>query len=568
MSRLVIHAWFPYLAAERLRRAGRAAGEVVGDMPAGDMPAGDMPAEDIPAGVPLVLTATRHGAEIVESVCRLAHRRGLRIGMRLADARALCPELVSRDSDPAADAADLLHLARWARRYCPLTAPAPAESVGSGAAVAHDGNGLWLDVAGAAHLQGGIRPLLADMARRLRRAGLTARLAVAPTCGAAWGLARYAPAARRYGVTRPDRDIDRGIDRGIGRGIGSVGTRQLAGLLADLPLAALRLDGGICMAMAATGLRRIGDIANMPRAPLAGRFGTVVTARLDAALGHVNESFTPIAPPRPRLAVLNFAEPIAAPTDIQAAIGRLIDDLVLILQQDGVAARRLQLGWQRVDGTILAHDVHLSRPGRDAAAFRRLLADAGEAINPEFGIERMWMEAHGCSPQAPVSVRFDEGMSPAENRASLIDRLVARLGHGAVLHMKPRDSWQPEAAQYMAYPDMEPAGFADRMNAAPHCLTAAPRPIRLLAHPHRLAVVALLPDHPPAQFVWRKRTHRIVRASGPERIAPQWWQAAAGTRTRDYFRLQDEGGAGFWVYREGLPERGEDPDWFLHGFFA
>ena len=529
MSRLIIHVWFPHLAAERLRRGGL-----------------------VPDGVPLVLTGIHGGAEIVESVCRLARRCGLSAGMRLADARALRPHLVSRPGNADADADDLLHLARWARRYCPLTAPAPAESVGSGAAVAHDGNGMWLDVAGAAHLQGGIRPLLADMARRLRRAGLTARLAVAPTCGGAWALARYGTAAQRHACTRMD----------------SSAPRHLADLLADLPLAALRLDGGVCTAMAATGLRRIGDIANMPRAPLAARFGTVVTARLDAALGHVNESFTPIAPPRPRLAVLNFAEPIAAPADIQAAIGRLIDDLGLILQQNEVGARRLHLGWQRVDGVVRCHDVHLSRPSRDAAAFRRLLADAGEAINPEFGIERMWMEAHGCSPQAPVPVRFDEGISSAETRASLIDRLVARLGHGAVLHMKPHDCWQPEAAQYMAYPDMEPAGFTDRMNAPPHCLTAAPRPIRLLAHPHRVAVVALLPDHPPAQFVWQKQTHRIVRASGPERVAPQWWQAAAGTRTRDYFRLQDDRGAGFWVYREGLPERGEDPNWFLHGFFA
>ena len=68
--------------------------------------------------------------------------------------------------------------------------------------------------------------------------------------------------------------------------------------------------------------------------------------------------------------------------------------------------------------------------------------------------------------------------------------------------------------------------------------------------------------------MWQRHTHKVVRASGPERIAPQWWNAAGGTRTRDYFRLQDEDGACFWVYREGLPERGEDPGWFLHGFFA
>ena len=272
MQRVIIHAWFPHLAAERVRRAAAGASELP---------------SDLPPDAPLVLTSAYHGADLVDSVCRLAARQGLHPGMRLADARALRPALVSRDSDDAADAADLLHLARWARRYCPLTAPAVAEATGAGAAIARDGNGLWLDVAGAAHLKGGIRSLLADMARSLRAAGLTARLAVAPTCGAAWALARYAPAAQRYACTRLD----------------SPGARQLAGSLAGLPLAALRLDGTICTAMASAGLRRIGDILGMPRAPLASRFGSVVTARLDAALGHVNESFTPIAPPRPLLSL-------------------------------------------------------------------------------------------------------------------------------------------------------------------------------------------------------------------------------------------------------------------------
>ena len=248
MTRVIIHAWFPYLAAERVRRDG-----------------------DLPLAQPLVIVRAVNGAELVESVCPLAHRLGLRGGMRLADARALQPDLVSRAADEAADRQDLHHLAMWARRYCPLTAPAAAHMVGAGASIAHDGNGIWLDVAGAAHLQGGIRPLLADMARRLRRAGLTARLAVAPTCGAAWGLARYAPAARRYGCTRS----------------ATPSARQLASLMAGLPLAALRLDGTICTAMAASGLRHIGDILGMARAPLAARFGQAVTYQLDAALGHV-----------------------------------------------------------------------------------------------------------------------------------------------------------------------------------------------------------------------------------------------------------------------------------------
>ena len=529
MQRAIIHVWFPHLAAERLRRWGVARAEQ-----------------------PVVATHTPGGVEVVASPCRLAARRGIHVGMRLTDARALCADLVSRAGDSAADEADLLHLANWARRYCPLTAPEHGETRGMGATIARDGNGLWLDVAGAAHLAGGIRALLADMAGRLRRAGLCARIAVAPTCGAAWALARYGRAVNRYACTR----------------LSSPGPRQIAGLLGGLPLAALRLDGGVCGAMSASGLRRIGDILDMPRAPLAERFGTAVTNRLDAVLGHVNESFSPVAPQRPLVAMRGFAEAIAAPKDVRDAIDGLASTIAEDLFQQGLGARRLELGWQRVDHTLQAHEVHLSRPGQDATQFRRLLAGAAEKIDPGFGIERMWIEAHECSARSPVNAGFDDGVNAGEKRASLIDRLVARLGHGAVLYFKARASWKPETSSYMAYPDMEEPGFDERMLPKAGSVTAAPRPARLLARPHPIAVVAMLPDHPPAQFVLHRETHKVVRASGPERIAPQWWVDEAGTLTRDYFRIQDERGGTFWVYREGLPERGQKTQWFLHGFFA
>ena len=285
----------------------------------------DLPPPDILATVPLVLTGACHGAEIWWIRCAVWRwRRGLHAGMRLADARALRPALVSQDSDQDADAADLLHLARWARRYCPLTAEQaampPRPDLSLAPPLRMMATGIWLDVAGAAHLKGGIRPLLAEMARALRASGLTARLAVAPTCGAAWALARYGSAAQRHVCAGPHPS------RPESAGHGAAGARQLGVILAGLPLAALRLDGTICTAMAASGLRRIGDILGMPRAPLAGRFGTVVTSRLDAALGHVNESFAPIAPPEPLLAVQNFAEPVLAPADINAVVDRLVGD--------------------------------------------------------------------------------------------------------------------------------------------------------------------------------------------------------------------------------------------------
>jgi protein ImuB len=88
--------------------------------------------------------------------------------------------------------------------------------------------------------------------------------------------------------------------------------------------------------------------------------------------------------------------------------------------------------------------------------------------------------------------------------------------------------------------------------------------------------MALLPDDPPRQFSWRGRTHRVRRADGPERIAPEWWRPDAATHaaTRDYYRVEDTDGQRFWVYRDGLygapPESPEPaaPRWYLHGLFA
>ena len=82
-------------------------------------------------------------------------------------------------------------------------------------------------------------------------------------------------------------------------------------------------------------------------------------------------------------------------------------------------------------------------------------------------------------------------------------------------------------------------------------------------------LVALLPDHPPAMLRWRKKNWQIGRATGPERIGPRWWDTAhKGIKTRDYYRVETNSGMRLWVYREGLPERGEAVQWFVHGCFS
>jgi protein ImuB len=97
-----------------------------------------------------------------------------------------------------------------------------------------------------------------------------------------------------------------------------------------------------------------------------------------------------------------------------------------------------------------------------------------------------------------------------------------------------------------------------------------PRPIRLFAPPEPIEASWLLPDDPPFRFTWRRRAHRVERADGPERIAEEWW-TGIGTMSadaiRDYYRVEDEEGRRFWLFRAGLP--GSQPSrWFVHGLFA
>ena len=80
--------------------------------------------------------------------------------------------------------------------------------------------------------------------------------------------------------------------------------------------------------------------------------------------------------------------------------------------------------------------------------------------------------------------------------------------------------------------------------------------------------MAEIPDGAPRSFTWRRMKHEIVHAEGPERIAPEWWRKQLGAPTRDYYRVEDEAGRRFWLFRAGLYDRETPkPGWYVHGVF-
>lgn len=476
----------------------------------------------------VLATEGAHGP-VIHAVNRAARLAGVTVGARVADMRALCPKLKMDFADTEGDRVALHRLALWARRWCPWTV---ADDWAAERAVGGN-HGLILDTTGADHLHGGEAAMLVDMEAGLSALGYSARLALAPTWGAAWALARFGP------------------------------VRAICADAASLPVAALRLDGETVLLLNRLGLRTIGQLADLPRLSLARRFSRAGPAqnpliRLDQMTGHLPEPVSPSDAPPVFRADVRLAEPIFDPTH---HLPDLCEALCKQLAKAHQGARRLRLTVYRTDGTVSRIDVACASPSRDPAHLSFLFRDRLERIDPGFGFDLISLEAPATEGLGNRQADLAGGTDAGPELSHLVDRLTARFGRNALTQLQPVASHIPERAMVRAAPLAATPGITP---------VQVERPQRLLDHPEEVRVLYTVPEGPPAQFQWRRRNYRVMRYQGPERIAPEWWQDKPGTRLRDYFKVEDEVGHRFWLYREGLhgDGRGGAPRWFLHGIFA
>ena len=494
--------------------------------------------EPVDPAQPFVLAVEASGGPRIAAANAAAEAIGLRVGDLLADARAKAERLQVHAVDPAADDAALKRLALWATRYTPAVSPWGE----------HEGaDGFFLDVSGAAHLFGGEENLLVDLAGRLEGFGLSARLAVAETAGAAWALARFHPAP-----------------------VIALPCGQEAEALAALPIEALRLSSDTRTTLRRLGFRRIGDLLDKPRAPFAARFEKELLRLLDQALGHAAEPLVSVVPPPIYHSIRYLPEPVVTTDAVTAVAARLMQDVAHALVRDRVGARSLRLSLFRVDGEASVIDIGLSMPTRDAAHVARMielkLERLAGTIDAGFGFETVGLAVMTAEPvtsqQSDLLASAESGRM--ERFAALVDSLTQRLGPQSVRGIKPIASHLPERAEAPCAPLSEPGG-----SLAWPVPDERPRPVLLLARAESADVIALVPEGPPQRFRWRGVTHRVARAQGPERIAGEWWRFSSPPPTRDYFLVEDQDGRRFWLYREGLYGRETGAArWFVHGLFA
>ncbi len=490
---------------------------------------------------PFVLAVASSGGPRIAALNAAAETAGLAVGEALADARTKADFLQLRAVDGAADDAALRRLALWATRYTPTASPLCRDfwSEDNGA------DGVFLDVEGASHLFGGEEKLIADLAARLQRFGLAARLAVADTAGAAWAASRFHRSPLL--VLPPGRQ---------------------AAILADMPIAALRLSAETRIALRRLGFKTIGSLIDKPRAPFAARFAAELLRRLDQALGRADEPLVPIVAPPVYHSLHYLLEPIVTAAAVVARASRLMQNLVHVLVRDDAGARALRLCLYRVDGAVETIDIGLTAPTRSVAHVARLIELKLEALSAMedagFGFEAIGLAVTCAEPMPARQTEFTataEAGDRSERCAALIDALRQRLGPSSVRRFAPVASHIPERAEILPPVDGTTSGWPE---------PAQPRPLLLLPQAEPAEdVMALIPEGPPRRFRWRGVTYEVEASQGPERIGAEWWHHREPEPTRDYYLVEDLGGQRLWLYREGLYDRETAAArWFVQGLFA
>ena len=534
-SRRILSVWFPRLGAERLTRRSGVAG-------------------------PFAVVAEDGSRQVLSALSAAAEAAGLVPGQPLREAQAMCPGLRTAAQEPAAEAAFLRALARWADRFSPLVACDAAA-------------GVMLDITGCAHLFGGEAALGRAVVDEAAGLGLSARCAIADTPGAAWALARFAGQGVASGRSGDAIEQEARATRARAARRGAWQRRaapcaaapvivappgQLHAALAPLPAAALRLPGGLAGDLARLGLRRIGDLSGQPRAALGRRFGPVLMRRLDQALGAQPEPLSAVAPPPPLAVRLSLPEPIGLLDDLREGAARLLARLCDRLTGRGEGARALRFEARGTDGGMQAVDLRLARPMRDADAMLALLVPRLERIDAGFGIDMLRLDALQAERIVPEQTRGTEAAT-RDGLADLLTRLGARVGLEAITRRHPAESRIPgKTALTLAAAWSDPA-------PAPWPRPDHPRPL-MLWRPEPVTPQA--GGRPCAAFRWRGRRHETAHAIGPERIAPEWWLDDPEWRTglRDYWQVLTTRGERLWLFQaHGAALSG---GWFCHGRFA
>jgi protein ImuB len=400
-------------------------------------------------------------------------------------------------------------------------------------------NALLLEIKGSVKLFGSLAALHAAIEAAWGRLSLRAHAATAPTTLAALWLAR---------AGKPACIEDSG---------------QLAGGLAELPIACTSWDPAWLQTLRAMGVTRVGELLRLPRAGVSRRLSPAAVLDLDIALARQaapRRAFVPCVRFRERC---DFEAEIETVLYLQKALEPLIERCAQFLRgrQAGVQSLELRLHHRVIPVT------HVRLGLASITSERRRLADVlDEKLNRlELAAPVRGMELKSGSLQPLPAGSLDAfagmggggsglragGVCAGNTAPQLVERLRARLGEQAVYGVVLVPEHRPEAAWRRVHElRLTPTLRTGGVRAGGVRVSEMPRPVWLLDEPVLLAA-----------NLQRLCQEGSILEQGPERIESGWWDGK--DVARDYYIARQSRGARWWVFQQRQTQ-----SWYLHGVFA
>lgn len=430
---------------------------------------------------------------------------------------------------PEADRQALLKLAWECERFSPCV----------GLEASDEPDCLLMDVSGCAPLFGGEEHLIEAVLSEMRDRELDARLAIAPTVGAAWAFAHQRTAESPTTI---------------------ISEAQLPSLLRPLSIRLLRLSSRTVHSLEELGLRTVRQLLQLPRRTLPSRFPAELLTRLDQLQGSMPEEIAAERRPECDEQIWESEETINDRATLEFVLKPQLDRLVQKLLPAELGVRLLSCELTAIGQQSLSTQIELLRPTQSASHLLELITLRWEHQQLPEQIFRITLRAKQTSPLSKRQAKlFDDATHQTDSSAleHLIERLHSRLGPEAVVRVQFAAEEQPELAVRFI-PAM--ASFRSQPLSPPPVLGFLKRPLWLKQTPVEITVGKLTSDGFPHDFRCDRQRHQVAHAWGPERITTGWWRH--DYIKRDYFHIETRVGLHFWIFRDLNTQT-----WYLHAAF-
>lgn len=564
----------------------------------------------------------------IVAVSTAAWHRGVRPGMPLAEARSMAVPLEQTRRDKAQparkqrgeqksevipqvgffewqsedDRRQLILLAEPARKYAPVIGldelPVP--------------DCLLLDITGCAPLFGGEAALAESLLADIRRAGYSARMAIADTVAAAWALAhvdeRLADKQRSRGSV-PKNALPEDLPIRISP------PGQARAELKFLPIGVGRLPLADQEILQNLGIRSLGQLLSLPLPDLPSRLSDQSVVRIQQLNETVEEGINPIPEQNPVMAEWSSDEPATGYQDLQYIIGQLCPSIEEQLVRRRVACSQVECEFRSPGDVNQTMTAGVVKPTQSAQLLSEVLSlrleflitnalraqqrsqnatqrasgassaesAPGSIVEGEEFLQLLDRPVHAVklvatSVPLPVSRQRDlfsssEHVVPDEELATLVARLSGRLGAENVLKATLQPDPRPEhSLQLSPILASEHSGSAQTqkdsllramvtpdMDDSSKRSLPVPRPLQLLEVPLPIGSLEGKRDALSIQVLGQR--YELSDWSAPERIQTGWWTDSPCHR--DYYQVQTLQGSRLWIYRDLNTHT-----WFLHGFFS